>query len=377
MSYSREEDIGPDGQDNDSNRYPDYSRNTTLFSKGESGKYVPRSIFIDPDASSVDEIRNGALKSLFSPEQLLSGNESTSNNYAHGYHGIDKQLVNSARDQLRRAAEDCSNLQGFLVFRSLGGGTGSGLGALLTETIAEYFPKKAKFEVAIHPSLGDSGSTSNSESYNAVLSTHRTLENSDCSFLVENSAVAGIFKRNLDVAHPSYKDLNEAIAQAISLVTLDMRLSGSGGMVDFDVLQSSLVPSPRLHYPLLSHGSFIRFDGSGQMLDCDATQGKRLATALLYRGDAVPKDAHSSLNLIQRKLVSPLDERGIAALQLSFAGGAPIPFPDSPWRSPRQGVTGLSNTTAICQNVWQAFDSFSSKVEEISDFGLKMGHVEG
>ncbi|KAK6332840.1 hypothetical protein TWF696_002862 [Orbilia brochopaga] len=173
--YSLEQNIGSDGRNNDANPDDpwDLPPSTTLFYERETGKYVPRSIFIDPDPSSIDEIRNGTFKSLFPPEQLLSGNESTSGNFAHGYHGVDKQLINTARDQLRRLAENCSNLQGLFVSHSLGGGTGSGLGALFAEKIAEDFPKKSKFQLAIYPSLQDQDPANTFEPYNAVLSTHR------------------------------------------------------------------------------------------------------------------------------------------------------------------------------------------------------------
>ena len=43
-------------------------------------------------------------------------------------------------DMLRRTAERCDSLHGFLVLFSLGGGTGSGLGTALVKLLEDEFP---------------------------------------------------------------------------------------------------------------------------------------------------------------------------------------------------------------------------------------------
>jgi tubulin alpha len=45
----------------------------------------------------------------------------------------------------------CSGLQGFLVFHSFGGGTGSGFASLLMERISIDFGKKSKLGFSIYP----------------------------------------------------------------------------------------------------------------------------------------------------------------------------------------------------------------------------------
>jgi hypothetical protein len=80
-----------------------------------------------------------------------------------------------------RASRTSSGLQGFFVFHSFGGGTGSGLGALLLERLSTDFGKKLKLEfVYPAPQLSNSAV----EPYNSVLTTHTMLEHSDCSFMV-------------------------------------------------------------------------------------------------------------------------------------------------------------------------------------------------
>lgn len=48
-------------------------------------------------------------------------------------------------------ADQCSGLQGFLVFHSFGGGTGSGFSSLLMERLSSDYGKKSKLEFAVYP----------------------------------------------------------------------------------------------------------------------------------------------------------------------------------------------------------------------------------
>lgn len=42
------------------------------------------------------------------------------------------------------------------------------------------------------------------EPYNSILTTHTTLEHSDCSFMVDNEAIYDICRRNLDIKRLSH-----------------------------------------------------------------------------------------------------------------------------------------------------------------------------
>lgn len=105
---------------------------------------------------------------------------------ARGHYTVGKELIDPAMDKLRRLSDNCSGLQGFFVFHSLGGGTGSGFGALLLERLSMDYGKKSKLEFCVYPAPQLSSSVV--EPYNTVLTTHTTLEHSDCSFMVRLSS---------------------------------------------------------------------------------------------------------------------------------------------------------------------------------------------
>ena len=101
---------------------------------------------------------------------------------ARGHYTVGKDLIDPVMEKVRRLADNCSGLQGFFVFHSFGGGTGSGFGALLLEKLFQDYGKKSKLEFCVYPAPQLSSSVV--EPYNAVLTTHATLEFSDCSFMV-------------------------------------------------------------------------------------------------------------------------------------------------------------------------------------------------
>jgi len=151
-------------------------------------------------------------------------------------------------------ADQCTGLQGFLVFHSFGGGTGSGFTSLLMERLSVDYGKKSKLEFSIYPA--PQVSTAVVEPYNSILTTHTTLEHSDCAFMVDNEAIYDICRRNLDIERPTYTNLNRLIGQIVSSITASLRFDGALN-VDLTEFQTNLVPYPRIHFPLATYAPVI------------------------------------------------------------------------------------------------------------------------
>lgn len=207
-------------------------------------------MIVDLEPSVVDEIRTGAYRNLFNPSSLITGKEDAANNFARGYYSIGGEIKDLVLDRIRTTCEACSRLSGFLIFRSFGGGTGSGLTTLLLENLYVDYGKKLKLDFAIYPAPNIS--TAVVEPYNSVLTTHGTLDYEDCCFIVDNEALYDICARNLNVENPTYTNLNRLQAQVVSSITASIRFEGSVN-VNLEELQTNLVPYPRIHFPLVTY----------------------------------------------------------------------------------------------------------------------------
>ncbi|XP_026682405.1 putative tubulin-like protein alpha-4B, partial [Diaphorina citri] len=65
-------------------------------------------------------------------------------------------------------------------------------------------------------------STSVVEPYNSILTTHSTLNNADCTFIVDNEALYEICSTKLGIERPAYQNLNHLTSQVMSSITASL-----------------------------------------------------------------------------------------------------------------------------------------------------------
>ncbi|KAK4883461.1 hypothetical protein RN001_006780 [Aquatica leii] len=363
--YCLEHGIQPDGQMPSDKTVGgcDDSFNT-FFSETGAGKHVPRAIMVDLEPTVVDEVRTGTYRQLFHPEQLITGKEDAANNYARGHYTVGKEIVNLVLDRVRKLADQCTAMQGFVLMHSFGGGTGSGFTSLLMERLSVDYEKKSKLEVAIYPA--SQISTAVVEPYNAVLTTHATIEHSDCAFMVDNEAVYDVCRRNLDIERPTYTNLNKLLAQLLSSITASLRFDGAL-KVDIQDFHSNLVPYPRIHFPLATYAPIISaekayheqltvpeltnacFEPANQMVKCDPRHGKYIACVLLYRGDVVPKDVNASIRTIKTKRSIQFVDWSPTGIKVGINYQPPTVVPGGDLAKVQRAVCMMCNTTAISE----------------------------
>merc|ERR1719251_86065 len=291
---------------------------TTFFEETGTGQFVPRNITVDLEPTVVDDVRTGAYAQMFHPEFLLNGKEDAANNFARGHYTVGKEILDQVNDRLRKLVDNSQNVQGFIIHHAVGGGTGSGLGALILERIAVDYRKKSKIGFEIYPA--PKISTCIVEPYNAMLSTHWLLDHTEVSIMLDNEAIYGICQKQLDVERPSYKDLNIIVSKVISSMTASLRFDGELN-VDLGEFQTNLVPFPRLHFmttalaPVITHkkasheAQTIReitdhvFQPQNMLVkyaDFDPVEDKYMAISVNYRGSIKSKEANATVQWLKQ-----------------------------------------------------------------------------
>ncbi|KOM55579.1 hypothetical protein LR48_Vigan10g147100 [Vigna angularis] len=362
--YCLEHGIQPDGTMPSDGSAEAHDAFNTFFSEIGSGQYVPRALFVDLEPTVIDEVRCGPYRQLFHPEQLMSGKEDAANNFARGHYTVGKEIEELCLDRIRKLADNCTGLQGFLVFNAVGGGTGSGLGSLLLERLSVDYGKKSKLGFIIYPS--PQVSTAVVEPYNTVLSNHSLIEHSDVVVLLDNEAIYDICRRSLELERPTYTNLNRLISQIISSLTTSLRFDGAIN-VDISEFQTNLVPYPRIHFMLSSYAPVISsakafheqlsvpeitravFEPTSMMVKCDPRHGKYMACCLMYRGDIVPKDVNLAVSNIKTKRQVQFVDWCPTGFKCGINYQAPTVVPDGDLAKVKRAVCMISNNTAVAE----------------------------
>ncbi|XP_021264587.1 tubulin beta-3 chain [Numida meleagris] len=317
-------------------------------------KYVPRAILVDLEPGTMDSVRSGAFGHLFRPDNFIFGQSGAGNNWAKGHYTEGAELVDSVLDVVRKECENCDCLQGFQLTHSLGGGTGSGMGTLLISKVREEYPDRIMntFSVVPSPKVSDTVV----EPYNATLSIHQLVENTDETYCIDNEALYDICFRTLKLATPTYGDLNHLVSATMSGVTTSLRFPGQLN-ADLRKLAVNMVPFPRLHFfmpgfaPLTARGSQQyraltvpeltqqMFDAKNMMAACDPRHGRYLTVATVFRGRMSMKEVDEQMLAIQSKNSSYFVEW--------IPNNVKVAVCDIPPRGLKMSSTFIGNSTAI------------------------------
>merc|ERR1712152_71834 len=300
------------------------------------GKFVPRAVLVDLEPGTMDSVRSGPFGQIFRPDNFVFGQSGAGNNWAKGHYTEGAELVDSVIDVVRRESEACDCLQGFQLAHSPGGGTGSGMGTLLISKIREEYPDRIMNTFSVIPSPKVSDTVV--EPYNATLSVHQLVENTDETFCIDNEALYDICFRTL------------------SGITTCLRFPGQLN-ADLRKLAVNMVPFPRLHFfmpgfaPLTARGSQQyraltvpeltqqMFDAKNMMAACDPRHGRYLTVAAIFRGRMSMKEVDEQMLNIQNKNSSYFVEW--------IPNNVEIAVCDIPPRGLKMAATFIGNSPAI------------------------------
>ncbi|VVC37355.1 Hypothetical protein CINCED_3A023846 [Cinara cedri] len=349
-----------------------------MFSLSQADTYVPRALLVDTEPTVIDTIKTGNYQKLFPNQNMINDKENAASNYAAGFYGIGKKLSSAVMNQLSCLAENCNALQGIALFRSTGGGTGSGMSSRIINDIKDMYPSKTIIDFNICTSSEMSPIIV--EPYNTALGTCQDLDSVKCSFLFDNKTLYNICGFKLDIPKPTYRNINNVIALVTSGITSSLRFEGSM-MNNLSELLTNLIPYPRLHFPLITHVPIsnnaqnissastqlaaLSFDHNYQMTKIDSKLGKYLSICMMYRGNLTPTDINTAIAFAQREHTIPVTKNINSPLfKFGLCYLPPLTVPSSGIVAATRTVTNFSNNTAIKQywiNLMKNYNKLLSK----------------
>jgi len=268
----------------------DYRMNTT---------WVPRCIVVDLEPGVVSGLKDSHApfhEQIDNQDLYVTGASGAGNNWAKGHYTEGAEHVENVMEKIRVQQEKCDATQAFTLYHSIGGGTGSGFGTLILLKIRDSYPDKITCSYSIYPSPKVSDTVV--EPYNAVLSTHQLLENSDETFIIDNEALMNIQHNVLKVTTDAdFKKMNSLIAKVSAGVTCPLRFQGSIN-ADLRKLGTNLVPFPRLHFFMIGESPLENVANKSYNLqtcvsavmqkshafsNCEYESGKTMAASITFR----------------------------------------------------------------------------------------------
>merc|ERR1711948_99092 len=312
-----------------------------------------------------DDVGNSKYSAIFHPEFLMGGKEDAANNFARGHYTVGKEILDQVNDRLRKLVDNCDNVQGFIINHAVGGGTGSGLAALILERIAVDYRKKSKIGFEVYPS--PTISTCVVEPYNSLLTTHWLLDHTEVSVVLDHEAIYEICQRNLDIRRPSYDNLNRLIAKAVSSMTASLRFEGELN-VDLNEFQTNLVPFPRLHFMITSmapvvtkkkmettntniqsitEGCFSAQNFFTKLADFDVEEDLYMAISVNYRGTAKAKEANATVQWLKTNKKVTFVEWCPTGFKVGLNQEPPAILEEDKIAPSKQNVVMIGNNTSI------------------------------
>jgi tubulin alpha len=169
-----------------------------------------------------------------------------------------------------------------------------------------------------------------------------------------------------------YKNFNRLIVQIVSSITAPFWVDGAL-KIDLTEFQTTLVPYPRLHFPLVTYASVISakkahheqlsvaeitnacFEPANQMVKCNPQHGKYMACCMLYHGDVVPKDVNAAIAFIKTNCTIQFVDWCLSSFKVSIKYQPPAVVPGGHLAKVQRAMCMLSNTRAIAK-AWACLD---------------------
>jgi Tubulin/FtsZ family, GTPase domain len=201
-----------------------------LFYTTESNRRIARAVCLDTEPKVVNECTQLTHSKhstwTYDNKSTLYRHGGAGNNWALGYRMFENEFqvlgLNAIQSQLESLMEPAT----FVSIHSIGGGTGSGLGARCTELLAEEYPTIPRINIVIAPfEFGEVVV----QYLNTLLCLSHISQYSDGILLLENEIIFNQCKLDKCIEKPILDDVNRCIANSIVPLILPSTKEDSSG----------------------------------------------------------------------------------------------------------------------------------------------------
>lgn len=177
-----------------------------------------RAILVDMESKvvqhSLAQSKRGGVW-LYDETCVYSKKRGSGNNWADGYLNHAPSSKDAVMDHVRRQVERCSYLDGFLVIMSVAGGTGSGVGAWLTECLHDDYPHCTLLNSVVWPYSSGEVIV---QDYNSLLTVAHLQDVSDGIVLLQNQQAHQVCSKLLNLKEVTFGDINKVISHSLASI---------------------------------------------------------------------------------------------------------------------------------------------------------------
>ncbi|XP_054250268.1 tubulin delta chain isoform X3 [Indicator indicator] len=189
-----------------------------FFCQEESEVPVARAVLVDMEPKVISQTLSVAARSgcwKYDDRSHFSQKQGSGNNWANGYSVHGPRHKEAIMNLVQKEAEKCDRLGGFFTIMSMAGGTGSGLGAFVTQCLRDAFPTSFILNHIIWPYGTGEVIVQN---YNSVLTLSHLYQSSDALLVHENDVIHRICAQLMNIKQISFRDVNQVIAHQLGSV---------------------------------------------------------------------------------------------------------------------------------------------------------------
>ncbi|XP_012664226.1 tubulin delta chain isoform X2 [Otolemur garnettii] len=189
-----------------------------FFSEEENGVPIARAVLVDMEPKVINQTLSKAARSgrwKYGQHAYFCQKQGSGNNWAYGYSVHGPKHKESILDLIQKEVEKCDSLSGFFIIMSMAGGTGSGIGAFVTQNLQDQYSNSLKMNQIIWPYRTGEVIVQN---YNSILTLSHLYRSSDALLVHENDAVHKICAKLMKIRQISFSDMNQVLAHQLGSV---------------------------------------------------------------------------------------------------------------------------------------------------------------